>query len=152
MDIEKIRELVGMMEVNDLTEMKIVDGETKIELKRGSTAVQAAMPAVAAPAAMAPAMSAPAAASAPAPAAEVVNENLKEITSPIVGTYYSAPAPDAAQFVKIGDQVTADTVVCIVEAMKVMNEVKAEVSGTIKKILVENAQAVEFGQPMFLVE
>ena len=148
MDIEKIRELVEMMDVNDLTEIKIVDGETKIELKRGSTVISAPAAVVAAPAV------APAAAPAPAPApvADAVDENLQEVTSPIVGTFYSAPAPDAAPFVKVGDQVTPDTVVCIVEAMKVMNEVKAEVSGTIKKILVENAQAVEFGQAMFLVE
>ncbi len=151
MDIEKIRELVEMMEVNDLTEMKIVDGDTKIELKRGSTIMSTVAPVMTAPAPVASAAPAPAA-SVSAPATETVDESLQEITSPIVGTFYAAPAPDAAPFVKIGDQVTADTVVCIVEAMKVMNEVKAEVSGTIKKILVENAQAVEFGQPMFLVE
>ena len=151
MDIEKIRELVEMMDVNDLTEIKIVDGESKIELKRGSTSFVAPAPAVAAvPAPVAPVAVGQAPAAAPAP--EAVDENLQEITSPIVGTFYSAPAPDAAPFVKIGDQVTPDTVVCIVEAMKVMNEVKAEISGTIKKILVENAQAVEFGQAMFLVE
>ena len=151
MDIEKIRELVEMMEVNDLTEMKIVDGEAKIELKRGCGAVPAAMPVAPAAAPAIPATPA-APASTPAPAAEPADENLQEINSPIVGTFYSAPAPDAASFVKVGDQVTPDTVVCIVEAMKVMNEVKAEVSGTIKKIMVENAQAVEFGQAMFLVE
>ncbi|MBN2842032.1 MAG: acetyl-CoA carboxylase biotin carboxyl carrier protein [Sedimentisphaerales bacterium] len=150
MDITKIRELVEMMEANDLSEMKIVDGDTKIELKRGTTQVQYA-PVAAAPA-MPASIAAPAAssvsASAPAPAAT----NYLEVKSPIVGTFYSSPAPDAAPFVKVGDQVTPDTVVCIVEAMKVMNEVKAELRGTVKKILVENAQAVEFGQVMFLVE
>ncbi len=153
MDIDKIRELVEMMEANGLTEMKIIDGEDKVELKRGSTEAVQYAPMPAAPVYSQPA-AAPAAASAPAaPAAEAsANTNFQEVKSPIVGTFYTSPAPDAAPFVKVGDQVTADTVVCIVEAMKVMNEVKAEVSGTIKKIMVENAQAVEFGQVMFLVE
>lgn len=150
MDITKIRELVEMMEANDLSEMKIVDGDTKIELKRGTTQVQyapTAAPAMPAPIAAAPA-AASTSASTPAPAAT----NYLEVKSPIVGTFYASPAPDAAPFIKVGDQVTPDTVVCIVEAMKVMNEVKAEVRGTVKKVLVENAQAVEFGQVMFLVE
>ena len=147
MDIEKIRELVEMMDVNDLTEIKIVDGETKIELKRGSANIQPVVQQMAVPA-----MAAPVAQAAAAPAPVADTSNFLEVKSPIVGTFYSSPAPDAAPFVKVGDHVTPDTVVCIVEAMKVMNEVKAEISGTIKKITVENAQAVEFGQVMFLVE
>ena len=88
-------------------------------------------------------------ATAPAPAASA---NRTTIDSPIVGTFYRSPSPDAASFVKVGDTVTADTTVCIIEAMKVMNEIKAEKSGVIRDILVENGSAVEFGQPLFVIE
>jgi acetyl-CoA carboxylase biotin carboxyl carrier protein len=81
-----------------------------------------------------------------------IGANQKEITSPIVGTFYRAPAPDQPVFVEVGARVSADDVVCIVEAMKVMNEIKAGVNGVVRKILVENATSVEYGQPMFLVE
>jgi len=97
---------------------------------------------------LAPAAS-PAPAAAPPPPAE---EELAPIASPLVGTFYRASSPDADPFVSVGSRVNKDTVVCIIEAMKVMNEIKAETSGVIKKILVENATAVQFGQPMFLVE
>ena len=80
------------------------------------------------------------------------NDNLVEITSPIVGTFYLTPSPNAEPFVKVGSSVEKDKVVCIVEAMKVMNEIKSDVDGTIKKVLVSNGQAVEYGQPLFLVE
>lgn len=149
MDIEKIRELVEMMEANGLTEMKLVDGETKVELKRGNTEAVQYAPMSSAPVYNQIPASVPASAPVAVPQAST---NYLEIKSPIVGTFYSSPAPDAAAFVKVGDHVTADTVVCTVEAMKVMNEVKAEVSGTIKKIMVENAQAVEFGQVLFQIE
>jgi acetyl-CoA carboxylase biotin carboxyl carrier protein len=85
-------------------------------------------------------------------AAEPVPEGLREITSPIVGTFYRAAAPDAEPFADVGTRVEPDTTICIIEAMKVMNEVKAETTGVIRKVLVENGQPVEYGQPMFLVE
>jgi acetyl-CoA carboxylase biotin carboxyl carrier protein len=104
--------------------------------------VAVAAPAVpAAPVAAAPAPAAPAAAAAPA----------VTIDSPLVGTFYKAASPDAAPFVQVGDRVNADTTLCIIEAMKVMNEIKAEKSGVIKEILVENAQPVEYGQPLFVI-
>lgn len=145
MKIEEIKTIVKMMSDNDLTEFKIEAEEYNLCIKRGNDKAQvfAAAPvaAVAAPvAAAAPAV-------APAPAAP---ENT--IDAPIVGTFYSSPSPDAKAFVNVGDKVTADTVVCIVEAMKVMNEIKAEKAGVIKEMLVENATPVEYGQALFVIE
>lgn len=144
-----VEHLMHIMTANDVTEIDIVDGSRKISLKRGSCAVTAA-PVVMAPAAVAaapaPAASAPAAKEAPA------DDNLLKITSPMVGTFYSAPSPDSDAFVKEGDMVNGETVVCIVEAMKVMNEIKAELKGTIVEVCVKNAQPVEFGQVLFKVK
>lgn len=106
-------------------------------------------PASAAPIPMPPA-AAPAAAPAPA-AAEPAVSNDPEIKSPMIGSFYRAPSPESESYVEVGDHVTADTVVCIVEAMKVMNEIKAEMSGVITEILIENGSSVEFGQPLFRV-
>ena len=101
----------------------------------------------------APAPAAPAADPAPAPAAPPASTaGLHEIKSPMVGTFYRAPSPGAASYAQVGDRVSPDTVVCIIEAMKLMNEIKAEVSGSIRKVCVENAQPVEYGQVLFLVE
>lgn len=149
MDIKDIKKVVDLMTKNDLTEFSLDDNGFKLELKRGSKEilVQAA-PVAAMPAPVAPVAPAPAAA---APVAAPVVEG-EEIKSPIVGTFYSAASPESPIFVKEGDKVTPDTVVCIVEAMKVMNEIKAEMSGTIKKVLVENGSPVQFGEPLFLVE
>ena len=148
MNFEEIRNLVELMDEFSLTEMKVESGEDRIFLRRGcDAAAPVVMPAVsalpAAPAAAAPATTAPAA----APAVPAVT-----IDSPLVGTFYKAASPDSAPFVQIGDRVNADTTLCIIEAMKVMNEVKAEKSGVIKDILIENGQPVEFGQPMFVLE
>ena len=149
MKIDDIKAIAEIVAANDLAELKLEREGFTLEIKRGSTVVAAAPVAVAAPvaaaAAPAPAAAAPAAA-APAPANRVT------IDSPLVGTLYRAPSPEAAPFVKVGDKVTPDTVVCIVEAMKVMNEIKAEKSGVIRDILVENGSAVEFGQPLFVIE
>ncbi|QHI68233.1 acetyl-CoA carboxylase biotin carboxyl carrier protein [Tichowtungia aerotolerans] len=152
MELKDIKKVVQMMKENDLTEFLLEDESCTLQMKRGSDnapQVIAAPQMVAAPSvAPAPAVSAPAAEAAPAAA----DEGLVEITSPMVGTFYTAPSPDADAFVAVGAEVTADTVVCIVEAMKVMNEIKADVKGTIKKILVDNASPVQFGQPLFLVD
>ena len=147
MDLKKVQELVELMVENDLVEVEVSEGESKIHLKRpGHTAP--AM--VAAPAAPYPMAAAPAAA---APAAEVAEDsNLIDINSPMVGTFYAAASPDTPDYVKPGDSVNADTVVCIVEAMKVMNEIKAEVSGIIEKVMVANGEAVEFGQSIYKVK
>ncbi len=150
MEVDKIKELIEMMKTNDLSELEIVDGDSRVVLKRGQEVVVQATPAIAA----APVVSANAAVQADAApiAAGVESDSYLKITSPVVGTYYAAPSPKAGVFVKVGDTVTEDSVVCIIEAMKVMNEVKSQVSGTIKKILVADGAAVEYGQEMFLVE
>jgi acetyl-CoA carboxylase biotin carboxyl carrier protein len=158
MDVDKIKELVELMKLNDLTELEILDGQTRIILKRGPG--QSVAHVVAMPPAMAGFASAMSPFTAPAPgsaenannAPEAEQEKLIEIKAPLVGTFYSAPSPSAEPFTKIGAAIDADTVVCIIEAMKVMNEIKAQVSGTIQKILVTNGQAVEFGQALFLVK
>ena len=149
MKIDEIKAIAEIVAANDLAELKLEREGFTLEIKRGSTVVAAAPVAVAAPvvaAAPAPAAAAAAPAAAPAPANRVT------IDSPLVGTLYRAPSPEAAPFVKVGDKGPPDTVVCIVEAMKVMNEIKAEKSGVIRDILVENGSAVEFGQPLFVIE
>ncbi len=145
MDIDRIKSVIDLMREHELCEFAIEEKDFKLSLKRGGQAVMMAAPQMMAPSAPA---AAPVAA-APAPAAV---EAGTPITSPLVGTFYRAGSPDAEPFVTVGSRVSKDTVVCIIEAMKVMNEIKAEASGVIKKILVENATVVQFGQPMFLIE
>ena len=152
MEIKDIKRIVELMKTNDLTEFSMKDEAFELALKRGSDEPQIVY---AAPAAAAPFAAAPLAASAVAPAiAAPVDEDdgLVEIPSPIVGTFYKKPAPDADNFAEVGQEVSEDTVVCIIEAMKVMNEIKADVKGVIKKILVDDASPVQYGQPLFLVE
>ena len=151
MDIEKIKTIATLMSEHDLTEFKIESEELHLCIKRGAEQTTIIPQMIQAPAAI----PAPAAATAPAStdaAATPAADNRETIDSPIVGTFYKAPSPDSPSFVEIGSSVTPDTVVCIVEAMKVMNEIKAEKSGVIKEILVDNAQAVEYGQPLFVIE
>jgi len=146
MDIDKIRELIDLMKENELSEIRIVDGDNRLLLRRGTG------PAQSAPAAAPPAQSPNASPGESAPGREADQETaLTAIASPMVGTFYTAGAPDAEPYVIVGDRVKADTVVCIVEAMKVMNEIKAEINGTIKHVSAENGQAVEYGQPLFMV-
>lgn len=142
MDVDRIRELIALMKENELSEIRIVDGETRLLLRRGPLAESQPVVTVA-----------PAPTEQPAPAAPPPAEdaNLTPIPSPMVGTFYTAATPDSDPYVKVGDRVAADTVVCIVEAMKVMNEIKAEVSGTIEKIVAQNAQPVEYAEPLFMV-
>ena len=156
MELDKVKELVEMMKANDLSEIEIVDGQTRIMLKRGGDlvhpvingAVGAVMPMAVGQRGAVPGL--------PGGDVQVEGESggddLHPIVSPIVGTFYSAPSPTSGDFVKVGDTVDEDTVVCIIEAMKVMNEIKAGVRGRIKKVLVENGSSLEFDQPIFLVE
>ena len=144
MDIEQIKSLIELMVVNDLSRMELREGDAHILLRRGQPVV--AGPALAA----APRVVAPSAAgeaASPVAAEPVANETY--IRSPMVGTYYQSPDQESAPFVTVGSVVQADSVVCLIEAMKVFNELKAEVSGRITKILVKNAQAVEYDQPLF---
>jgi len=140
-DLDALRQLLALMGEHDLSELEIEQGDLVVRLRKGGPA-SAPMPAAATPI--------PAAVPAPAARAEP-QEELPTIKSPMVGTFYAASSPDAAPFVKVGDRVTEETVVCIIEAMKVFNEIRAEMSGTIERVLARNAQAVEFGQPMFVV-
>lgn len=149
MDIKHIKSLVALMVDNDLTQLEIQEGETHIVLKRGETPVVSGVPAAPLPAAANPAN--PVAAPEPAVAAAPAEPTEKHIVSPMVGTFYATPDPESPSFVKVGDIVEADTVVCLVEAMKVFNEIKAEVSGRLTKVLVNNAEAVEYEQPLFAV-
>lgn len=148
MDVARIRELIELMTANDLSEIRIRDGETRLMLKRGGTPVAQEIVS-ATPVVGAGAVEVDADRAKTAEADE--DAGLSAITSPMVGTFYAAPSPDADPFVRVGDRISAETAVCIVEAMKVMNEIKAEISGVVEKVMVENAQPVEFGQPLFMV-
>jgi acetyl-CoA carboxylase biotin carboxyl carrier protein len=148
LDLKQIKELIALMRKNDLSVFKMENEGFKITLKRGTDfqPVISTTP-VAAPVAMVAPSSASAAVPAAAPAEDPVSK--KEIVSPMVGTFYRSASPDAASFVEVGTEVTPDMVVCIIEAMKVMNEIKAEMSGTVTEILAENSKPVQFGQPLF---
>jgi len=153
-ELEQIKAIITMMKDNDLSEFSIEHDGLKIRIKRGPEGVQqtvTTVPVVAAAPALAPAAPVPAANSEAAPAQQVPAADLKHITSPMVGTFYRAPSPEAPPYVEVGAQVDEETVVCIIEAMKVMNEIKAEVKGVITEMLVENAKPVEFGQKLFAV-
>ena len=142
------------MKKSDLSEFEIQDQEFKLRIKRDLPGrVAAPAPAAPAPAPVAAAPAAPvAAAPAPVAAAPAADPNVKVITSPMVGTFYATPSPDSPNFVAIGSTVKADTVVCIIEAMKVMNEIQSELAGTIVECLVASGTSVEFGQPLFRVK
>ncbi|QDV74402.1 acetyl-CoA carboxylase biotin carboxyl carrier protein [Botrimarina mediterranea] len=151
-DVRRVRRLVALMNEHDLSEIDLRQGNQRVRLRRGADQpVFTATPAYAPAAAPAPApQAAPAPAAAPsAPAAAPAG---KTINSPMVGTFYLSSSPDAAPFIKIGDQVGPDTTICIIEAMKVFNEIPAETSGKITAVLVENGMPVEFGQPLFRIE
>ena len=155
MKIDEIRTIVQLMSKHDLTEFRIEAEEMRLCIKRGSG--EAGAP-VAVPQMVHAPMASPVAAqpvsAAPDAGVTEVKEPASRVTidSPIVGTFYLAPSPDAEPFVKVGSTVSPDTVVCIVEAMKVMNEVTAGVSGIVREVLVENCDPVEFGQPLFKIE
>jgi len=151
--LRRVKELVELMKENDLVELEIADGDSKISLKRpqpGAPTITQ-IPMAQSPAATPVATPTLHAADIEAPAKEQ-QQDLTEIKSPIVGTFYSAPSPDSQPYAEVGSQVNPDTVVCIVEAMKVMNEIKAETYGTIVEILCETGEAVEYGQVLFKVK
>lgn len=149
MDLQDIKELISLIRENDLSEFQLEQEGFKITLKRGAD-FQPVISTVAAPAA--PAAAAAGAAPAAAPAPTEAKAALREITSPMVGTFYTAPSPDSPAYVTVGQEVTEDTVVCIIEAMKVMNEIKAECRGVIAEIVADNGKPVQFGQPLFRIK
>jgi len=155
--LSEIKELIKLVDQTSVHELEIENDGAKLSIRKpGRTEVvnvqtSPAVPTTYVPAAPAPAEQ-PAKSQAEPQAADPVPDNLHRITSPMVGTFYRAPSPDAEAFVNIGDHVTEKTVVCILEAMKLMNPLEAEVNGEIVDILVENGQLVEYGTPLFLVK
>ena len=150
MDLKDIKAIIDLMKKNSITEFELERQDSKIRLKRGLNgnppSVQYDEAPIAGPIPVLPAISvAPAVAPPPLATGEI------DIKSPMIGTFYRAPSPEAGNYVEIGSEVNADTVVCIIEAMKVMNEIKSEVKGTVTQVLVENGKPVEFGQPLFKV-
>ncbi|MGR3812392.1 acetyl-CoA carboxylase biotin carboxyl carrier protein [Jiulongibacter sp. NS-SX5] len=158
METKDIQKLIDYISKSDLDEINIETADLKLNIKRNvaPTVVQSAAPAapapVPAPVAAAPAPAAAPAAPVPAPVAEEVPSNLIEVKSPMIGTFYRAAGPDKPNFKEIGDSVAEGDVICIVEAMKLFNEIESEVKGKIVKILVDDATPVEFDQPLFLVD
>ena len=148
MDIRKVKKLIELLEESNIDELEIKEGEESVRIIRNSQTTYAAAPAQVVAAPVAPIAAAPAAAvaeeSAPALAGHIV-------TSPMVGTYYSSPAPDAPAFIEVGKTVKVGDVLCIVEAMKMMNQIEADKAGTIGAILVEDGEAVEFDQAMITI-
>ena len=152
MDIRKVKKLIELLEESGIAEIEIKEGEESVRISRmpsGAVQTQAPMYAPAlAPAAVAAAVAAPVAAAAPAVAPSV--DHL--VQAPMVGTYYSAPAPGAKAFVQIGDEVKVGQVLCIIEAMKMMNQIEADRGGRVTAILAKNGDPVEFGQPLFAIQ
>jgi acetyl-CoA carboxylase biotin carboxyl carrier protein len=154
MDLRKLKTLIDLVSESNISELEITEAEGKVRIVKAGAAAVALAPAplmaapavAAAPAAVAPA---PAAAAAEAPAAAPAG---KVIKSPMVGTFYRAASPGAKPFVDVGDAVKAGQAVCIIEAMKIMNEIESDLEGRVVKMLCENGQAVEFGQPLFVLE
>lgn len=159
MDFKQIQDLIKTINKSNISELSIEEKDFKITIrqKEDKVVTVAAAPAApvqafhALPAAPAPTAPAPAAPAAPAPAAPAKEENLVTIKSPMIGTFYRKPSPDKPLFVEVGDEIQVGKVVCIIEAMKLFNEIESEVSGKIVKILVDDATPVEYDQPLFLV-
>lgn len=155
MEIKDITKLAKVVSDQELTRLEIVDGDFELIIEKGADAPPAHVAAAPLQYAQAPAPAPVAPAAQPdenGDAAAASSSGLLEITSPIVGTFYRSPSPEADPFVNVGSNVSDESVVCIVEAMKVMNEIHAETTGVIREILVDNATPVQFGQPLFLVE
>lgn len=152
MDLRKLKTLIDLVSESNISELEITEAEGKVRIVKAAAAAPVAMaaPAVAAPVAPVT-ISAPPAAAAAAPEAAPADVAGHVIKSPMVGTFYRAPSPGAKPFVEVGQAVKEGEPVCIIEAMKILNEIEADKSGTITQILVENGQAVEYGQPLFVI-
>ena len=143
MDLRKLKTLIDLVSESGVAELEITEGEDRVRIvnRKGSAPVQVHQP-----------VTVPAPEAAPAPAPAAPQQTGTPLTSPMVGTFYRAPSPGADPFVKIGDTVKKGQVVCIIEAMKLLNEVEADMDGTVKEVCVENGQPVEFGQSLFIIE
>jgi acetyl-CoA carboxylase biotin carboxyl carrier protein len=152
MKAKEIQELIDYISNSGLAEVKIKTEEFELSIKKYAESAQVIQAAPAAPAAPAPVAAAPAPVAAPAPAPAPAPSNLLEIKSPMIGTFYLSPNPESPAFVSEGSSIKAGETVCIIEAMKLFNEIESEISGKIVKILVSNATPVEYDQPLFLVD
>lgn len=151
MDLKDIKAIIDLMKKNSISEFELEKQEFKIRLKRGGfSQVQSAGDEVITIPGSQP-LTLPAPASPGSPSSQTNSPNDLEIKSPMIGTFYRSPSPESGNYVEIGSEVGPDTVVCIIEAMKVMNEIKSEVKGVVTQILLENAKPVEFGQPLFKI-
>lgn len=153
MDLSQIRKLIGLVKGTDITEIEVTEGDQTVRISRQTqTIMMQQAPSMMPQMMAAPQAAAPAAAQAvvTTPAAAQTND-AHVVKSPMVGTYYAAASPDAAPFIKVGDKVSKGDVLCIIEAMKMMNEIEAEYSGIVESILVDNASPLEYGQPIFVI-
>jgi len=148
MDLRKLKKLIDLVQESGIAELEITEGEEKVKIVKGGEATVTALAPAAPPAAAVPTAAAPA--TAPAAGEEPTPEG-HVLKAPMVGTFYRSASPEAKAFVEVGQGVKAGETVCIIEAMKLMNEIEADATGVIKAILVENGQPVEFGQPLFII-
>lgn len=156
MDLRKLKTLIDLVSESNVSELEITEADGKVRIVKSPPIAAVAAPIVMAAPAVAAAMPAPVAAAAAAPAAApapaAAAESGHPVKSPMVGTFYRSASPGAKAFVEVGDTIQEGEPICIIEAMKIMNEIEADKSGTVAKILCENGQAVEFGQPLFVIE
>jgi acetyl-CoA carboxylase biotin carboxyl carrier protein len=149
MDLRKLKKLIDLVQESGIAELEITEGEEKVKIVKGGVVSVSAPPVMAMPAG-APA-GAPAPAAAPAGESRDAGQEGHVVKAPMVGTFYRSPSPDAKVFVEVGQAVKEGDTICIIEAMKLMNEIEADASGVVKAILVENGQPVEYGQPLFIL-
>jgi acetyl-CoA carboxylase biotin carboxyl carrier protein len=152
MDIRKVKKLIELLEESDVAEIEIHEGEESVRISRHGSVPVAAAATVAMP--QAPAPAAQPAAAAPAPAAEESSDEIQghAVKSPMVGTFYRSPSPGSKPFIEVGQQVAVGDTLCIIEAMKILNQIESDKSGTVKQILVENGEPVEYNEPLFVIE
>jgi acetyl-CoA carboxylase biotin carboxyl carrier protein len=151
MDLRKLKKLIDLVQESGIAELEITEGEEKVKIVKGGRAVPEVVAMLPAPTA-APAPAAPAGAAPPTPAEVPPKVEGHVLKSPMVGTFYRAPSPGAKPFVEVGDTVKAGQTVCIIEAMKLLNEIEADKDGVVKAILAENGQPVEYGEPLLAIE
>ncbi len=156
MDIRKVKKLIELLEESGIAEIEITEGEESVRISRYPAGPAPVVMPAPAPAGAAPQPAQPSPGPAPEPAADTPDAKAPDpgqtVTAPMVGTYYSAPAPGAKPFVEVGSTIEAGDTLCIIEAMKMMNQIEAEIGGTVVSVLAENGEPVEFGQPLFIIE
>ncbi|UTH75075.1 acetyl-CoA carboxylase biotin carboxyl carrier protein [Chromobacterium sp. IIBBL 290-4] len=152
MDLRKLKKLIDLVEESGIAELEVTEGEEKVRITRVSSAPQAAFAQPMAQMYAAPTAAPAAAPAAAAPAAAPAADTQNAMKSPMVGTFYRSPSPGSKSFIEVGQSVAAGDTLCIIEAMKLMNEIEADRSGVVKAILVEDGQPVEYGEPLFVIE